>query len=193
MGEIGEWSRIMKTQKKAKKLAQPQQRRCWDWMIVSGTCNYAKNRSSFKTYRRIQGTAGGAPVIGIGTVELQVRRSPGSKETGPLLLENVLHIPSASCNGLNALGRPGRDVTFKGDLAQGFDRPGGQPMWYATTYCGLWRLALAGNPQGASYLREGGCYSLSIFMSDEERAKLFSSDTTTPEDTAPHAIFMTGI
>lgn len=118
------------------------------------------------------------PVIGIGTVELQVRRSPGSKETGPLVLENVLHIPDALCNGLNACGRPGRGVTFADGVAQGFDRPGGRPMWYGTKYCGLWRLALTGNPQGVSYLRDGQSYSLGFILSDEELLNLGSEDTT---------------
>lgn len=113
----------------------------------------------------------------MGTVELQVRRSPGSNDTGPLVLENVLHIPGAICNGLNAVGGLGHNVTF-GDIAQGFDRSDGRPLWYGKTYCGLWRLALAGNPQGVSLLGDDGVYSLSIYLSDEERLNLASEDTT---------------
>jgi hypothetical protein len=89
-------------------------------IILTGSVNYAKNRSSFKIYRRIDATAGGAKVIGIGTVELQVRRSHTSCETGILVLENLLHIPSAPCNGFNPL-RLGLRGTFKGDLAEGND------------------------------------------------------------------------
>ena len=75
MGEIGEWSRFMKDRKKRQKLShppKPNRRRCWDWMVVSGETHYAKNRSSFKTYKEVSGTAQSvrARVIGIGSVEL---------------------------------------------------------------------------------------------------------------------------
>jgi hypothetical protein len=153
---------------------------CWDWMVLNSSANYAKNRSSFKTYRQIQGTAGGAPVIGIGTVELEVRRSPMSTETGLLILENVLHIPSALCNGFNPLQLGQGDVTFKKGLVEGYF-PSGQPMWYGATHCGLFRLALAGNPQGETYLQEGKTYALSVFLSEEEASSLITRDTTTDE------------
>lgn len=154
--------------------------RCWDWMILIGSANYAKNRSSFKTYRQIQGTAGGASVIGIGTVELEVRRSPTSTETGPLILENVLHIPSALCNGFDPVQLGEGGVNFKRGLAEGSFRSG-QPMWYGTTYCGLFRLALAGNPQGETYLQEDGMYALSVFLSGEKASNLGIRDMTTDE------------
>src|SRR5947199_6829766 len=93
MGEIGEYWRDAKVHKKRQKQANPPRRRCWDWIIVGGHCHYAKNRSSFTTYRRISGTAQGARVIGIGTVKLQVRRSPTESDTHTLVLEDVLHIP----------------------------------------------------------------------------------------------------
>jgi len=61
----------------------PQRRRCWDWMIVSGDCHYARDRSAFKTYRHVGKTIRGNAMIsnqnifvaGIGTVELRVRTS----------------------------------------------------------------------------------------------------------------------
>jgi hypothetical protein len=176
MGEIGEYWRDVKAHKKAQKLAKPQHRRCWDWMIVSGN-NYARNRSSFKTYRRVKGTAGGAKVIGIGTVELQVRRSPTSKETGTLVLEDVLHIPRAICNGVNLVQYKDWSTSFGDGSAWGHDR-NGKLMWYATPYCGLNRLVLAGNPQGETYLqeREGVFYSLSVFQSEEEEFEMLLSE-----------------
>ncbi|OJJ51974.1 hypothetical protein ASPSYDRAFT_165369 [Aspergillus sydowii CBS 593.65] len=80
-------------------------RRCWDWIIVSGNYHYANNRSSFKVYRRVGRMvldAAGAEtyIAGVGTVELNVRTS--SRKESPThshVLENVLHVPNAVCNG----------------------------------------------------------------------------------------------
>jgi hypothetical protein len=174
MGEIGEWSRVMKEQKKQQKLKHPQRRRCYDWMIVSGNCHYAKNRSSFKTYTHIQGTAGGAAVIGVGSVELLVKRSPEGPGTKKLVLDDVLHIPSAICNGFNPNRKPGRcGITASQGLMQGFVGPGeDQPAWHARDFCGLYRLVLEGNPQGESELRGDGPKLLSIYLSEEEAENL---------------------
>lgn len=44
----------MKEDRERGKLDNPSPRRCWDWMIASGNCHYARNRSSFVTYRRVE-------------------------------------------------------------------------------------------------------------------------------------------
>ncbi|RDW72535.1 uncharacterized protein DSM5745_07707 [Aspergillus mulundensis] len=201
MGEIGEFSKQMKALKKQRqqeKLQREQEktqrgqesprpnpaprRRCYDWMLVSGTCHYAKNRSSFSTYRRIGREVpcdifgGSTYVAGIGTVKLQVRSIPRRGAlTRTIVLENVLHVPSAICNGFNfhAYHRQ-----HGGDTAAGpWDGPGskwntdygtdpeGHPLWYSEEFCGLERLVLAGEPQGETYLKEGGSYFLSMYLS----------------------------
>jgi Pol polyprotein len=156
----------------------PQRRRCWDWMIVSGDCHYARDRSAFKTYRHVGKTIQGNAMIlnqnifvaGIGTVELRVRT--GNEEGSPdgmLVLENVLHIPRALCNGFNWLEH--QRMTAGGIRigleTKGIDRDG-RPSWCSQPFVGFSKLALAGNPQGDSYLHEGGHYSLSIYISDED-------------------------
>ena len=175
MGEIGEYWRDAKAHKRQKP-ANPPRRRCWDWMIVGGDCHYAKNRSSFTTYRRIQGTAQGARVIGIGTVELQVQRSPKESGTHTLVLEDVLHIPEAICNGFNSRLAGGAESWIRGSV-HGLDASSGQPLWYGTEFCGSTRLVLAGNPQGESVLeemeREGSAFMLSVYLNEEEWANLF--------------------
>ena len=178
MDGIGERNRANKVRKIARMPANPGRRRCWDWMIVSGSCHYAKNRSSFTEYRRISGTAQGATVLGIGTVKLQVRRSPTNSDTHTLTLENVLHIPSAICNGFSSgLNIVGTERWSLG-LTQSYDE-NERPIWYALDFCGLRRIVLDGNPQGESEIQEqyrkGGAFSLSIYLSKEEEENLVFS------------------
>ncbi len=175
MGEIGEHFRDVKAHRKQQKLGNPPRRRCWDWMIVSGDCHYAKNRSSFRTYRRFQGTAQGATVIGIGTVELEVRRSPTKGSgTHTLVLKNVLHIPGALCNGFCPMLLDGAQSWSRG-FVQGFDS-NDRSAYYGEEFCGLRRVVLAGNPQGESVLKEkkqeGSHFMLSVYLTAEEQANL---------------------
>ncbi|KAI9375677.1 hypothetical protein BJX61DRAFT_92921 [Aspergillus egyptiacus] len=76
------------------------QTRCWTWLLTPGNSHFAKNRSSFTTYRRAPSKVGGRRVLGVGTVELKVRRSPEDGRMNILVLEDVLHMPNAACNGL---------------------------------------------------------------------------------------------
>jgi hypothetical protein len=107
MGEIGEFWKNTREYQKRRERETPPRRRCWDWIIVSGNCHYAKNRSSFKVYRRVgrmirDATGAETYIAGVGTVELNVRAS--SKKGSPtrsLVLENVLHVPDAVCNGFS--------------------------------------------------------------------------------------------
>ena len=88
---------------------EPPRRRCWDWMITFGNCHYAKNRSSFKEYRRVgkssetsvvEGTT--TFIAGVRTVELKVQTSHDKRSLiQTLVLEDVLHIPDANCNSFS--------------------------------------------------------------------------------------------
>jgi hypothetical protein len=64
-----------------------------------------KSRSSFTTYRHLENCAfGGNRCIGVGTVELKVKRRQGdveSKITYTLMLENVFHTPDTLNNRYN--------------------------------------------------------------------------------------------
>lgn len=145
-------------------------------MIVSGECHYARNRSWFKTYRPIQGTAQGAPVKGIGTVELEVVRAPDDPRTHTLLLEDVLHIPSALCNGFAASLMPIKQ-SWSREGTQGYDQ-NDEEIFHGTVFCGLRRLVLRGDPQGESPLeeerhRKGTHFWLSLYPTFEEMANLF--------------------
>ncbi|KAL3447998.1 hypothetical protein BJX65DRAFT_89201 [Aspergillus insuetus] len=82
-------------------------KRCFTWLLTpSGTMHWAKNRSSFRTYSRAPTKIAGTRVLGVGTVELKVRRGPSPDEDrmNTLVLSDVLHVPNARCNGI-CLGR----------------------------------------------------------------------------------------
>lgn len=180
MGEIGEHWRDVKAHRKQEQLkyqhkAASQPKPCYDWMIVSG-CHYARDRTSFKTYRPIRGTAQGMRVEGIGTVELEIVRAPNNPQTHTLVLENVLHIVGAIYNGFSS-ALVGGSQSWPSYGTQGLDERG-EPVYYGTKFCGLTRLVLAGHPRGGSPFaenyREGHSYMLSIHLSDEEARHIFA-------------------
>jgi hypothetical protein len=153
--------------------------RCWDWIIVGGNCHYAKNRASFRSYRRAPGKIGGNKVLGVGTVELQVRRREpaGDERINTLILQDVLHLPNARCNGLS-LEKYRRAnplsvvVETEKEHFQATSDVDGEALWCADEYCGLSRVVLAGRPKGQSYLRAGQVYTLSVIASEGELEKL---------------------
>lgn len=78
---------------------------CHDWIFSSASnIHVAIDRSTFKTYTAFKSyvltVSDGTPVKvhGVGTVELKIRRQPGSKESHYIMLENVLHVPRWICN-----------------------------------------------------------------------------------------------
>jgi hypothetical protein len=182
MGEIGDHHRDLKKhrkrqrQKKKKAKWNPPQRRCWDWIVVGGDYHYAKNRSSFKEYRRIKAKIGVTPVIGIGTVELQVERGFRDSSTRILVLEDVLHIPNAICNGFNSSLSTSLQCWSGTGLMEGKDESG-QSLWHARRFFGLAKLVLVNNPEGESGIEKAKAegkisFSLSLYVNEEERNKI---------------------
>ncbi|PYI25132.1 hypothetical protein BP00DRAFT_410219 [Aspergillus indologenus CBS 114.80] len=167
---------------------------CYDWMIVQGNCHYARDRAAFTSYRpvttvRLQTNIFNPmeelEVAGVGTVELPVARSlapsnPFANHDHPnthtLVLENVLHIPEAVCNGFNPL-LYGSSMSCTAERWTGADRAG-TPLWVATPFAGGSRLVLAGaaaqlqHQQGVSELIAGRYYTLSLYISPAEKAEL---------------------
>lgn len=117
---------------------------------------------------------GACPIVGIGTVELQVPRGPNDPEVHTLVLENVAHIPSAMCNAvtIQELGH----TVYWGEIMTGYEREG-RPAWYTTKFCGLGRLVLPGNPQGESHMNDDGSmgYALSVYLDEENTRRPFAS------------------
>ena len=82
-----------------------------DWLLHRGNVHFARDRSSFcDDYVPISATATSAnnsqqlSVIGIGTVKLDVQRQLSQAKTSTISWFNVLHIPSARCNGISIPG-----------------------------------------------------------------------------------------
>lgn len=142
--------------------------------------HYAKNRSSFRTYRRAPGKINKNRVLGVGTVELKVRRAPDDDRPNTLVLEDVLHLPNAVCNGL-CVGRyrernPGDDMEVaggegcrcqvwrEGDGNSSHEEEDGhghgEALWYGEEYHGCSRVVLWGDPQGSSGLEDADAVEL---------------------------------
>jgi hypothetical protein len=94
----------------------PRHRRCFDWRMADSDVDFAKNRSWFKSYKRLYNPnkangigpmligdtdTGFHEVHGIGTVEIRVLRGPYVYGTTIVRMKNVLHMPSMVCNGFN--------------------------------------------------------------------------------------------
>ncbi|KAH2180804.1 hypothetical protein KXW61_002813 [Aspergillus fumigatus] len=151
--------------RKRTKTTHAASRICYDWMIVLGNCHYARDRASFTHYRamprrtlvknNIFNPHEELEVAGVGTVELRVCRTvrDGGASSHVLVLEDVLHIPEAVCNGFNPL-LYGSSMSCNMEYWEGADRRG-EPVWFAVPYAGGTRLVLAGNPKGASELIQG--------------------------------------
>jgi len=94
-------------------------------------------------------------VKGVGSVELEVLTGKSGSKSRKLVLKNVLHIPTAMCNG--------------------FNQHGGEGSWHIRDFQGLNRLELAGSPQGISPISEvDGIegHMLSLYLSQDEAEEL---------------------
>ncbi|EKD13886.1 uncharacterized protein L3040_005501 [Drepanopeziza brunnea f. sp. 'multigermtubi'] len=133
--------------------------RCYDWLIVTGTTHYAKDRSSFATYTPLSGvTAGGRPVLGIGSVKLlaaQIDDVHSVSHYYKIEINNVLHMPGMICNGYNAVVADTLCLINGPEEAEGFDR-GRNRKWYGrwNRFAGRARMQLRGDPWGKSEVME---------------------------------------
>ncbi|KAH1268121.1 hypothetical protein KXV18_006821 [Aspergillus fumigatus] len=171
--------------RKRTKTTHAASRICYDWMIVLGNCHYVRDRASFTHYRamprrtlvknNIFNPHEELEVAGVGTVELRVCRTvrDGGASSHVLVLEDVLHIPEAVCNGFNPL-LYGSSMSCNMEYWEGADRRG-EPVWFAVPYAGGTRLVLAGNPKGASELIQGRYYTLSLSITPQERREIFDA------------------
>jgi len=113
-------------------------------------------------------------VIGIGTIELFVERKDSTPYT--LVLEDVLHTPSAVCNGFNPSLTNCRQTWTTNDTVEGKDTSG-QSLWHARNFFGLPRLVIVNNPEGDSLIEKAKAkrklpFSLSLVVNQEERDKI---------------------
>lgn len=145
--------------------------------MASGTNHYAKNRSSFSTYRRVpcginSSVFPGGPtlILGVGTVKLEMVRGPTDRRTYTLVLENVLHMPTAIFNGicLGVLARQHDSMLVDSSNNTVTDKYTGEPLFYGSFRGGINRAVIAGNPRGVTYLKDWGSYLLSFWVRHED-------------------------
>lgn len=170
-----------KTNHKNNKNNKPTHNRCWDWLLTGGNAHYARNRAAFKTYRRAPCKISHKRVLGIGTVELTVQRSPNDPRPHKLVLHDVLHMPGARCNGLSVdkyrEEHPGEDLreVMTDEGQEMLQAVGGDEeeaaLWFADEYCGCLKVVVWGDPQGESFLRgpeDGRLYGVSVIAGEKE-------------------------
>ncbi|KAE8355731.1 hypothetical protein BDV28DRAFT_145916 [Aspergillus coremiiformis] len=163
---------------KRNKVTHPAHRICHDWMVVSGNCHYARDRAVFTTYRPVDlrlknnifNPHDELHVAGVGSVHLSVRKSPRDATAHDIVLEDVLHIPEAVCNGFNPL-LFGSSMSCHAESWEGADRQG-EPVWVSLPFAGHTRLVLAEDLDGESELIEGRYYTLSLYVTPEEKGVL---------------------
>jgi hypothetical protein len=154
---------------------------CHDWIFSSASnVHVAIDRSAFKTYTPFKSyvlrVADQSPVKvrGIGTVEVKIRRQPGSKENNTITLENVLHVPKWICNVFSDVYfEPMNDFEHTwSDFGVSFlKKENGQLNYWGFTegFLGLERLVLSKKTSGRSPMLE-----------DRER-EVFSVNLTWPQ------------
>jgi len=196
MGEIGEHFRGYKSTKSSKRIVaertvkqnerrttkipptlptppreQKNNTRCWDWVMVSGTSHYTKNRSSFSTYQRAPCEINQSPfpsgptlILGVWTVKLEMVCGPKDPKTYTLVLENVLHMPTTICNGINITLLARQHNSMLVDIWDNSvsDKYTGEPLFYGRYIGGISRAVIEGNPRGVTYLRDWGGLSAEI-------------------------------
>ncbi|KAJ9604575.1 hypothetical protein H2200_010688 [Cladophialophora chaetospira] len=160
---------------------KPKTKQCYDWIFsTASNVNIAIDRASFKTYIAFKSyvltVSGQRQVVvrGIGTVELKLKREPGSRDKHTIILQNVLHVPDWICNVFS-------DVFFSPashyqhtwtEFGVNFfkqDKDVLKPWGYTENFCGLDRLVLSKNHHGRSPMLE-----------DPER-EVFSVSLTWPQ------------
>ncbi|KAL4805905.1 hypothetical protein BDV18DRAFT_140146 [Aspergillus unguis] len=150
-------------------------KRFLDWFIVDGECHYTQHSSLFSKYRAVHRIVTrslpcgifGTYVRGIGTLKLEVQcdREDRSK-THTLTLENVLHVPSAKCNGLN-MRLYHKQYGGTVDTSQAVDDRG-RLRWFTTPHCGFRRIVLGGKAEQTSDFVEGRSYWLHSPLTAED-------------------------
>ncbi|KZM24784.1 uncharacterized protein EKO05_0003465 [Ascochyta rabiei] len=162
---------------------------CPDWIYSdSSNVHVAKDKAWFTSYHPFRSSIGsvyniGDPiqVVGIGTVEFEVKARPRSFGTSTIQLHNVLHAPNYICN---VLGRPitsvytiglGGSVPEGGPPSRGgLFLAGRQVAHFQPGPIGIFSLAVpppAGRAFGASPFRVGTAWVVSCHWATAERVR----------------------
>lgn len=89
---------------------------------------------------------------------------PKDPRTYTLVLENVLHMPTTICNGINITLLARQHNSMLVDIWDNSvsDKYTGEPLFYGRYIGGISRAVIEGNPRGVTYLRDWGGLSAEI-------------------------------
>ncbi|KAH7113672.1 hypothetical protein B0J13DRAFT_515379 [Dactylonectria estremocensis] len=159
----------------------------WIWSNNSNV-HAAKDRSWFGAdYTPLDSTVGHlmggiqTPVVGIGTVELPVKRSPratGPRSHGILRLRNVLHVPTSICNVIGSPILDEYDINTGSSMqnTQGtiMDKQG-RTVAYSDPHGKFFQVRLSGPPVGPRVgptpFDPSAMYWINVRWADSEREK----------------------
>jgi len=157
---------------------------CPDWVWSNNSnVHVARDRAWFIDYTPFETVLGSyfiemtLPVIGIGTVELQTKRSPnrsGPDSYSTLYLKTVLHAPSAICNIIGGPIIEDYRITYNtpgGDSLGSINDLEGRPVAYFDVRGPLYKVKLRGPPVGPRALKDDGLYVINVRWSDSERQR----------------------
>ncbi|KAI1410087.1 hypothetical protein F5Y13DRAFT_192568 [Hypoxylon sp. FL1857] len=159
-----------------------------DWIFsISSNAHCCADREWFSEYTPFHSEAtdylsNELRVIGIGTIELSVKRAPnmvGKRSHAVLRLTDVLHVPDAA---VNIVGRPiveqypDTTIDYDNTEIQGYIRDGGKQLAYMSLNGhNMLAFRLSGPPVGPrlakSKLNPDADYVLVIFWPDRERQR----------------------
>ena len=174
-------------QKQREHRAREQRQTCYDWIFSSASnVHIAIDRSSFKTYTPFKSYVLAVAdqhqvaVRGIGSVELAIRRKPGSKDAHTVVLENVLYAPKWMCNIFSAdyfdpITAFEHIWTDSGVSWMVKKDDGTLRYWgFTEDFCGLERIVLARDYHGRSPMlddRDREAWSVNVNWPDGQRDK----------------------
>ena len=155
-----------------------------DW-IFSNTSNVhvANHRDWFTTFAEFKthlvgglGTEGNIQVLGIGTVELDVKthlNRKGSKARRKITLREVLFVPSSVCNILGTPIFEDFNAITQGGMSGGLKdkQTGGSAGLFDCPR--LFKLWLVGHTKGRTSLTSNNLYWIYVTWPDEQRARWF--------------------
>jgi hypothetical protein len=145
---------------------QKKKKQCYDWIFsTASNVHVAIDHSTFKTYTPFKSYVltvsdqRQVSVRGIGTVELKLKREPGSRENHTIVLQSVLHVPDWLCNVFSDIfftPASSYEHTWTEFGVSFFARNQHvfKPWGFTESFCGLDRLVLSKNHQGRSPMME---------------------------------------
>ena len=157
------------------------EKKCYDWIFsTASNVHVAIDRTAFKTYVAFKSYVltvadqRQVTVRGVGTIEIKLKREPGSRDNHTITLENVLHVPDWICNVISDiyfLPTTNYEHTWTDSGVNFFarDKNSFKPWGYTESFCGLDRLILAKSHQGRSP------------MLDDPDREVFSVSLTWPQ------------